>query len=100
MLMTLERVDEGSIWVDGQPLTHMQRNGALLPADDRHLRKVRGDIGMVFQHFNLFPHMTALQNCMEAPVHVLGMRRSEERRGGTESVRTCRSRWSTYRTKK
>src|SRR3546814_5465024 len=46
MLMTLERVDEGSIWVDGQPLTHMQRNGALLPADDRHLRKVRGDIGM------------------------------------------------------
>src|SRR3546814_18144225 len=79
MLMTLERVDEGSIWVDGQPLTHMQRNGALLPADDRHLRKVRGDIGMVFQHSNLFPHMTALQNCMEAPVHVLGMRNGEAR---------------------
>jgi polar amino acid transport system ATP-binding protein len=44
---------------------------------------VRGKIGMVFQHFNLFPHMTALKNCMEAPVTVLGMskREAEERAG-------------------
>ncbi|HZD26246.1 MAG TPA: ectoine/hydroxyectoine ABC transporter ATP-binding protein EhuA [Alphaproteobacteria bacterium] len=77
MLMTLERINDGVIWVDGEPLTHMQRNGELVPADERHLRKVRGKIGMVFQHFNLFPHMTALKNCMEAPVTVLGLSKDE-----------------------
>jgi polar amino acid transport system ATP-binding protein len=73
VLMTLERIDEGVIEVDGEPLTHMPKNDQLVSADQRYLRKVRGNIGMVFQHFNLFPHMTALQNCMEAPVHVLGL---------------------------
>jgi polar amino acid transport system ATP-binding protein len=79
MLMTLERIDEGAIWVDGRPLTHMERNGRLIPADERYLRSVRGQIGMVFQHFNLFPHMSALGNCMEAPVHVLGLPKAEAR---------------------
>ncbi|RWD50772.1 MAG: ectoine/hydroxyectoine ABC transporter ATP-binding protein EhuA [Mesorhizobium sp.] len=81
MLMTLEQIQGGVIWVDGEPLTHMQKNGQLVPASDRHLRRVRSKIGMVFQHFNLFPHMTALQNCMEAPVSVLGLpkKQAEER---------------------
>jgi polar amino acid transport system ATP-binding protein len=79
MLMTLERIDGGVIEVDGEPLTHTSRNGELVPADEGHLRRVRGKIGMVFQHFNLFPHMTALQNCMEAPVHVLGLSKNEAR---------------------
>ena len=77
MLMTLERIDGGVIWVDGEPLTHEQRNGQLVPAREAHLRRVRGKIGMVFQHFNLFPHMSALRNCMEAPMYVLGMSRAE-----------------------
>jgi polar amino acid transport system ATP-binding protein len=77
MLMTLERIDGGTIWVDGEPLTSMPRNGRLVPADARHLRRVRGKIGMVFQHFNLFPHMTALANCIEAPITVLGLKRGE-----------------------
>jgi len=77
MLMTLERIDDGVIWVDGEPLTHVQRNGALVPADQKHLRRVRGKIGMVFQHFNLFPHMSALKNCMEAPMRVLGLSTQE-----------------------
>lgn len=77
MLMTLERIDEGCIWVDGKPLTHMWRGDNLIPADQRHLRYIRGKIGMVFQHFNLFPHMTALKNCMEAPVTVLGLGKDE-----------------------
>ncbi|HSK38146.1 MAG TPA: ectoine/hydroxyectoine ABC transporter ATP-binding protein EhuA [Arenibaculum sp.] len=77
VLMTLERIDGGVIEVDGEPLTHMPRNGTLVPADQRHLRRIRGKIGMVFQHFNLFPHMTALGNCIEAPVHVLGLPRRE-----------------------
>jgi polar amino acid transport system ATP-binding protein len=79
MLMTLERIDGGVIEVEGEPLTHVRKNGELVLADERHLRRVRGKIGMVFQHFNLFPHMTALENCMEAPVHVLGMPKQEAR---------------------
>lgn len=81
MLMTLDRVDGGVIWVDGEPLTHIERNGQMVPANAAHLRRVRGKIGMVFQHFNLFSHMTALKNCMEAPVTVLGLskREAEER---------------------
>jgi len=87
MLMTLERVDDGIIHVDGQPLTHMPRNGRLVPASERYLRTVRGQIGMVFQHFNLFPHMTALQNCMEAPIHVLGLGRDEAEERAAELLR-------------
>ncbi len=84
MLMTLERIDDGVIWVDGEPLTHMERDGKLVPADARHLRRVRAKIGMVFQSFNLFPHMTALKNCIEAPITVLGLTRkaAEERAAG------------------
>ena len=77
MLMTLERIDGGVIWVDGEPLTHMERNGKLVPADAKHMRRVRAKIGMVFQSFNLFPHMTALKNCIEAPITVLGLPRKE-----------------------
>ncbi|MEQ9814974.1 MAG: ectoine/hydroxyectoine ABC transporter ATP-binding protein EhuA [Azospirillaceae bacterium] len=78
MLMTLEEIDEGVIWVAGEPLTHMRRNGGgLVRANRAHLRRARANIGMVFQHFNLFPHMTALGNCIEAPIQVLGMPRAE-----------------------
>ncbi|WP_352863148.1 ectoine/hydroxyectoine ABC transporter ATP-binding protein EhuA [Mesorhizobium sp. M1329] len=77
MLMTLETINDGVIWVEGQPLTHMQRNGKLVPADLAHIRKIRAKIGMVFQSFNLFPHMTAIQNCIEAPITVLGMKRPD-----------------------
>ncbi len=84
MLMTLERINGGVIWVDGEPLTSMHKNGGLAPADQKHLRRMRGKIGMVFQHFNLFPHMTALKNCMEAPVTVLGLSKEEAEARGTE----------------
>ncbi|RWB53544.1 ectoine/hydroxyectoine ABC transporter ATP-binding protein EhuA [Mesorhizobium sp.] len=77
MLMTLETINDGVIWVEGEPLTHMEKNGKLVPADLAHIRRVRAKIGMVFQSFNLFPHMTALQNCIEAPITVLGMKRAE-----------------------
>ncbi|SES98213.1 amino acid ABC transporter ATP-binding protein, PAAT family [Oceanobacillus limi] len=70
MLMTLEQPTSGEIIVDGKNLWHMEKNGELVPATEKHLREVRGDIGMVFQHFNLFPHMTILENCMTAPIHV------------------------------
>jgi polar amino acid transport system ATP-binding protein len=84
MLMTLERIDGGVIWVDGEPLTHMPQNDQLVPAGPAHLRRVRAKIGMVFQHFNLFPHMSALANCMEAPLHVLGLSKAEARERALE----------------
>jgi polar amino acid transport system ATP-binding protein len=84
MLMTLEAINGGVIYVDGEPLTHMPQGGILVPANSRHLRRMRSKIGMCFQHFNLFPHMTALENCMEGPVHVLGLPRTEARRRAEE----------------
>jgi polar amino acid transport system ATP-binding protein len=77
MLMTLETINDGVIWVEGEPLTHMKRNGKLVPADLAHIRRIRAKIGMVFQSFNLFPHMTAMANCIEAPITVLGMKRAD-----------------------
>jgi polar amino acid transport system ATP-binding protein len=84
MLMTLELIDEGVIYVDGKPLTHMEKDGKLVRASKPHIRKMRTQLGMVFQQFNLFPHMTALQNCMEAPVQVLGLKKDEARQRSVE----------------
>lgn len=77
LLMTLEEPTEGMIEVDGELLWHEKRGGKLVRAGEKHLHRVRGKIGMVFQHFNLFPHMTIMRNCMEAPVHVLGLPKEE-----------------------
>src|SRR5947207_9154457 len=70
LLMTLERVDGGTIQVGGEYLTHVERGGRLVLADDKHLRRVRKRIGMVFQQFNLFPNMRVLRNVTEAPIYV------------------------------
>jgi polar amino acid transport system ATP-binding protein len=83
-LMTLEKPDSGMIYVNGNPLWHKEVNGKLVEADEKHLRKVRGDIGMVFQHFNLFPHMNALQNVTEAPIYVQNMAKKEAKELGKE----------------
>lgn len=84
VLMTLEAINDGVIYVDGQPLTHMPNGGRLVPSNKRHLRQIRSKIGMCFQQFNLFPHMTALENCMEGPVHVLGLSKLEARERSEE----------------
>ncbi|MGH3412638.1 MAG: ectoine/hydroxyectoine ABC transporter ATP-binding protein EhuA [Marmoricola sp.] len=73
LLMTLERPDGGHIFVGEQPLWHMERKGKTVKADEKHLRQVRGQLGMVFQHFNLFPHKKVLDNITEAPIRVLGI---------------------------
>jgi polar amino acid transport system ATP-binding protein len=77
MLMTLEQPTSGTIEVDRELLWHRKVNGKLLPADEKHLRRVRSNIGMVFQRFNLFPHMKILQNVAEAPMQVLGLSKDE-----------------------
>ncbi|MCF8108357.1 MAG: ectoine/hydroxyectoine ABC transporter ATP-binding protein EhuA [Desulfohalobiaceae bacterium] len=87
MLMALELIDEGFIYVDGKPLTHMEKNGSLVRASNSYLRKMRSNIGMVFQHFNLFPHMKALENCMEGPVQVLGLSKKEARERSVELLK-------------
>ncbi|WP_391574318.1 ectoine/hydroxyectoine ABC transporter ATP-binding protein EhuA [Cohnella sp.] len=77
LLMTLEKPTSGTIEVGGEMLWHMPHKGKFAPANEKHLHRVRSKIGMVFQHFNLFPHMTILRNVTEALVHVLKMSKSE-----------------------
>lgn len=72
ILMTLERIDGGHIQIEGEQLYHMERNGQLLPADDRHLTQMRQKIGMVFQLFNLFPHKSVIDNVTLAPMLTKG----------------------------
>lgn len=70
LLMTLESLTSGMIQVDGQYLWHEEKDGKLVKASAKHLREVRQNIGMVFQHFHLFPHMTVLENVTEAQITV------------------------------
>lgn len=86
MLMTLEEPTSGDIIVDGVNLWKMEKNGKMTKANEKHLREVRGNIGMVFQHFNLFPHMTILENCMTAPIHVKKVDKKEARKRSIEML--------------
>jgi polar amino acid transport system ATP-binding protein len=77
MLMTLERPDTGTVEIGGEQLWHMTRGSKQVPADEKYLRQMRSKIGMVFQQFNLFPHMRVLRNVTEAQVRVLGVPREQ-----------------------
>jgi len=67
----LERVNSGTVRIDGKLLGYREHNGKLYELREDEVAAQRRDIGMVFQRFNLFPHMTALENVVEAPVQVL-----------------------------
>ena len=86
MLMTLEQPTSGTIVVNGENLWQMEKKGRLVAADEQHLQSIRGDIGMVFQHFNLFPHMTILENCMLAPTIVKKKDRMEVKQQAVEML--------------
>ncbi|TCC01273.1 amino acid ABC transporter ATP-binding protein [Kribbella soli] len=73
----LESLDAGRITVDGRDVGYDVRNGRLHELSPNEIARRRRDIGMVFQQFNLFPHMTALENIIEAPIAVLGEGRRE-----------------------
>ena len=68
----LEKIDSGRIEVNGHLIGYRQRGDKLVEDSERNIARQRTEIGMVFQRFNLFPHKTALENVIEAPVHVLG----------------------------
>jgi len=74
----LEQPHEGRILIEGEEI-RMKTNskGHTVPADRRQVEKLRARVGMVFQNFNLWPHMTVLQNIIEAPVHVLKENRGD-----------------------
>ena len=68
----LEKISAGRLYVDGDLVGYRQKGDKLYELKEREVAAQRRDIGMVFQRFNLFPHMTALENVMEAPVQVRG----------------------------
>ena len=76
LINQLESLTGGRIWVGGELIGIEERHGRLHVRHDRDVARQRSRIGMVFQRFNLFPHMTALENVLEAPVQVKGQRRS------------------------
>jgi len=83
----LEKIDAGRLWVDGELMGYRQRGDALHEMKTKDVARQRAKIGMVFQRFNLFPHRTALENVMEAPVHVRRVPRAEAERGAVALLR-------------
>ncbi|MER8183672.1 amino acid ABC transporter ATP-binding protein [Kitasatospora sp. NPDC094015] len=75
----LEKVNAGRLWVDGELVGYRQKGDKLYELKDREVAMKRRDIGMVFQRFNLFPHMTAMENVIEAPVQVKGESKADAR---------------------
>jgi polar amino acid transport system ATP-binding protein len=82
----LEKINAGRIWVDGDLVGYHERGGHLHEMRDKEVSSQRRSIGMVFQRFNLFPHMTALANVCEGPQRVRRMSRSEAREHGSEHL--------------
>jgi polar amino acid transport system ATP-binding protein len=80
----LEKIDAGRLWVDGRLVGYREKGDKLHELRDREVAAQRRDIGMVFQRFNLFPHMTALENVVEAPMRVKGAGKADARARGVE----------------
>ncbi|AWB87010.1 amino acid ABC transporter ATP-binding protein [Mycetocola zhujimingii] len=73
----LESINGGRLWVDGELMGYRQRGDKLYEMSPAEVSKQRADIGMVFQSFNLFPHMTVLENIIEAPTRVKGVKKAD-----------------------
>jgi polar amino acid transport system ATP-binding protein len=80
----METVDAGLIVVDGEPIGARVHNGRLHEVADKEVCRQRERIGLVFQSFNLFPHMTVMQNLIEAPIGVKKQKKAEAIRVGLE----------------
>ncbi|HEY1711787.1 MAG TPA: amino acid ABC transporter ATP-binding protein [Solirubrobacteraceae bacterium] len=80
----LEKINSGRLFVDGELVGYRESAGKLHELRDKEITQKRSEIGMVFQQFNLFPHMTALENVMLAPVRVKGLSRAQAREKAVE----------------
>jgi polar amino acid transport system ATP-binding protein len=73
----LEKIDDGRIYIDGQLVGYREQQGHLVEDREVNIARMRSQVGFVFQRFNLFAHKTALENVIEAPVHVLHQPKAE-----------------------
>jgi len=80
----LEKINAGRIWVDGELMGYQQRGARLYELGEKAIARQRRAVGMVFQRFNLFPHMTALENVVEAPIRVLRQPRTAAAQRGRD----------------
>jgi polar amino acid transport system ATP-binding protein len=80
----LEKINAGRLSVDGELVGYREHGGKLHELPDHEIARKRAEIGMVFQHFNLFPHMTALENVTLAPIRVAQIGRGEARQRAVE----------------
>jgi polar amino acid transport system ATP-binding protein len=80
----LERIDGGRLWVGGELVGYREHKAKLYELPERQVARMRQKVGMVFQQFNLFPHMTALQNIIEAPIRVKRVPAEQARRRAME----------------
>ena len=84
ILMTLENIQSGTVQIDGEHLWHEEKNGRLEAASEAHLHRMRRSIGMVFQQFNLFPHLSTLRNVADPPTLALGVAKEEAQKRALE----------------
>ena len=77
ILMTLENIDDGFVIVNGEYLWHEKVNENIVSASEKHLHKMRDQIGMVFQQFNLFPHLSAIENVQQPQILIKQKTKSE-----------------------
>jgi polar amino acid transport system ATP-binding protein len=80
----LEKIDAGLLYVDGELVGYREEGDKIHELHDKDVARKRSEIGMVFQRFNLFSHMTALDNVIEAPVEVKGMDKGAAQKAGRE----------------
>jgi len=83
----LEKIDSGRIYIDGQLVGYREVNGRVVEDKEAAVAHMRSQVGFVFQRFNLFPHLTALENVIEAPVHVLHQPQAEATERAMELLR-------------
>ena len=83
----LEKINSGRLWVDGELVGYRQVGNKLHELRESDVARSRAEIGMVFQRFNLFPHMTAIENVIEAPIQVKGTKKAEATERGRELLR-------------
>jgi polar amino acid transport system ATP-binding protein len=80
----LEKINSGHIFVNGRMIGYYEKNGKLVEESEKNIARQRADIGMVFQRFNLFPHLTALENIIEAPLNVRKTSREQAEEDGVQ----------------